>query len=104
MKAIGLRALTTGRFWQFCFLLVVLFFIWRIQSNDWVEIAKLFLTSYVYSGLGWVLWVVTTIVAIVVHRAQRKQYLAEIDRITAERNRLQEQLLAKTQPSKYKKK
>lgn len=103
-KAIGIRSLTTGRFWQFCFLLVLLVLVWRIESADWVKISELFLKSYVYSGLGWVLWGITVVVALLLHRSMRARYLAEIERVSEERNKAQAAHLPQSKASKYKKK
>ena len=97
-KAIGVRALSTGKFWQFCFLVFCLVVGLRINSGDWVKVAELFLKSHVYAGLGWSLCAITIIIAIVIHRTQQGVYQREIDRLSTERNDLQQQLLGtKTQ-------
>ena len=92
-KAIGIRALSTGKFWQFCFLVICVVVGARINSGDWAKIAELFLKSHVYSGLGWVLLAITIVMAVVIHRTQRGIYQREIDRLSSERNDLQQQLL-----------
>lgn len=97
-KAIGVRALSTGKFWQFCFLIICLAVGAKINSGDWVKIVELFLKNSVYAGLGWVLWGITIVMAVVIHRTQRGIYQREIDRLSTERNDLQQQLLGpKTQ-------
>lgn len=102
-KAIGLRALSSGKFWQFCFLCVLIAFAFNIKSPDWVKIAELFLLSYLYSGLAWILWVATIVIAVVLHKAQRRRYLGEIERLARDRDKLQDQLTGTTlQHSKYK--
>lgn len=93
VKAIGIRALSSGKFWQFCFLCVLLALIYRIQSPDWVKIVDLFLSSPLYAGLGWLLWVITIFVAVVIHRFQRRILHDEIDRLSTDRNELQQRLI-----------
>lgn len=101
-KAIGLRALSSGKFWQFCFLCVLIAFSFNIKSADWVRIAELFASSYVYNCLGWGLWIITTLIAVIIHKDQRKRYLGEIQRLSDDRNQLQERLIGDNlQHSKY---
>ena len=66
--------------------------IWRIESADLVEIARLFVESPVYSILGWVLFAATSLVSVLVFRVLRNVYSGELERVVAERNELQSQL------------
>lgn len=92
IKAIGLKALTTGRFWQFCFLLIILAFAQRIESSDWVRIAELFLGSDLIRTLGWGLLGISIGVSIGIFQIQRTIYKKEIARLVDHRNDLQKQL------------
>jgi hypothetical protein len=102
VRAIGIRALSTGKFWQFCCLVVLVWWVWQIKSEHWVEIARLFLVTQFYAGLGWVLFAISVIFGVFFHRAQRSMYLLEIDRISEEKTKLQEKLIPHAKPSKYK--
>ncbi len=87
-KAIGVRALSAGKFWQFCFACVLLCVAWKIESPDWVKIAELFLSSRVYSGLGWILFVLAILCATVVHKLQARLYRSQIEYLTTARDGL----------------
>lgn len=91
-KAIGLKALLTGKFWQFCFLSAVVVFAYRIESADWVKIADLMFASRVVNLLGWFLAVIFAVAGVAIFRLQRTIYLAEINRLAIQRNELQERL------------
>lgn len=93
-KAIGLKALTTGQFWLFCGLCMVLAFVWRIDSKDWVTIFTQIFSQVWVAVAGWVLTGVAVIAGIMTVRYERSKYLAEIQRIVDHRNDLQK-LLAK---------
>jgi hypothetical protein len=93
VKALGLRALTTGKFWQFCGMVILVALIWRIDSPDWVKISELILRSPLFIALGWFLFVGLIMASVVLFNASRRMYLAEIQRLVEERNRLQGQLL-----------
>ncbi len=71
VKALGLRALATGKFWQFCFAAVGVVIARQIQSSDWVKIAELIIGSQVYSALGWILFVLAIIIGMSVQKLQR---------------------------------
>lgn len=92
LRAIALRSLTTGKFWQFVFGCVLIFWVRQIDSADWVKIAELFVESELYCGLGWSLWVATILIAVAFHRIQRRSYLAEIERLVEQRHSLEEKV------------
>jgi hypothetical protein len=101
-KALGLRALTTGKFWQFCFLIILVALIWKVDSADWVRIVQLILGSPVVAVLGWLIAGVLLFGAVIGFRAQRRLYWLEITRLARERNALQEKLLGgKVQKSEF---
>lgn len=91
-KAIALKTIATGKFWQLGWFVVMGLLIWRIESADLVEIARLFVESPVYSILGWVLFAATSLVSVLVFRVLRNVYSGELERVVAERNELQSQL------------
>lgn len=72
VKALGLRSLSSGKFWQFCFLVIIVAMIWRIESTDWVKIADLLLRSRFVAAIGWFLWVGTIFVAIMFHKIAKE--------------------------------
>lgn len=91
-KAIALKTLSTGKFWQFGWFVILGLLIWRTESSDLVKIAKLFVESPVFTLLGWLMFALTSISSAVVFKALRKAYSAELDRVVGERNELQKQL------------
>lgn len=91
-KAIGLKALTTGYFWHFCFLCIMLSFAWHIDSKDWVEIVKAVLANAWIAAIGWGLFGFTVVMSIGLLKFQRETYRSEIERLVEERNRLQEKV------------
>lgn len=93
VKAIGIRALSAGKFWQFCFAGVMAMIAYRIDSQDWVKITQLFLHSYFYSTLGWVLFALTVVASVATFRVHRRIYLKEIDRLSKERTKIQETII-----------
>ena len=92
LMRVGLRSLSTGRFWQFCITVIFVTVAYKIDSSDWVRIIDLMLGNRVMSVVPWFGWVVTVAVAIFIHRLQRSTHLAEIERVVEERNALQSKL------------
>lgn len=91
-KAIALKTIATGKFWQFGWFVVMGLLSWRIESADLVAIARLFVGSPVYSIAGWLLFTTTAVVSVLVFRVLRTVYSGELERVVAERNDLQKQL------------
>src|SRR3990167_4549484 len=91
-KSIGIKALVTGKFWQFCFLCVALAFAYRISSADWVKIIESVLSNQIMAALGWILAAVFVLGGIGVVRLQRPIYQSEINRLAGQRSELQNHL------------
>jgi hypothetical protein len=99
IRSIGIRSLSSGKFWQFCGLLVLLYFIHSLESGDKVEIVKLVVSAPLFHVLGWALALLLAVGCVIVHAVIRKEYLREIERLSKERDALQEKLL--TQPVQH---
>lgn len=92
VKAISLKCLATGKFWQLGWFLVLGLLIWRMESAGIVEIARLFVDSGVYCVIGWILFVVVSLASVGLFKLMRRVHAGEIDRLVVERNDLQRQL------------
>ena len=99
-KAIGVRAVSRGQLVSFGILIVAVILAWRVESSTLLEIFKLLISSEAALYSGWLLFVVTFFGSLILFSAQRKMYLAEIDRIARERTKLQQKLSPDIESSK----
>lgn len=93
VKALGLRSLSFGKFWQLCATAICLVFLWRCRAEDMPQLLTIVLTSPWFIILGWMGFALSVVVSVVITRLARRQYLAEIERLVDERSNLQNRLL-----------
>jgi hypothetical protein len=91
-KALGIRAIDRGQLVHFGLISIGAIIAWKIESGDWVEIAKLAFSSGFFSAVGWLGFLGVSVGVGPLMQAQRKLYSAEMDRVCAERNMLQARL------------
>jgi Na+/melibiose symporter-like transporter len=91
-KAVCLRTLSTGKFGQLGFFAISGVLIYKIESPHWVELFKTAVNAWQFQLLGWVLWIGTVLISLVLFRIIRERYQAEINRLVEIRNGLQELL------------
>ncbi len=92
-KAIAIRALSYGKFWQVCYATVIGLFVWKLEPNEPTKILQLLLSSNLFAVGGWVCFTLTVVGGIFSIRFMRARYLEEIERLCKERDQLQEKLL-----------
>jgi|ERR1039458_1324450 hypothetical protein len=92
-RAIGIRAISTGKFLQFIFLCVILMGLYTTNSADKVKIVSMLVASPIVNILGWLLALTVSVGCVTVYSVLRKEHLGEIERLSQERDKLQEKLL-----------
>lgn len=92
-KAIAIRSLSFGKFWQICVTAMILMVLYKLEPGEVTKLAHEILADNVVCMLGWLAALVSTLAGVALVRFTRSTHQMEIARLSAERSALQERLL-----------